>query len=358
VGYVSSHFATHPHVFFLTPLLRNQDREHFEVFCYSDVTVPDEGTASLRALSDQWRETATLDADAFEALVRKDRIDVLVDLDMHTAGNRLLAFARKAAPVQICWLAYPGTTGLTAMDYRITDSFLDPPDGQPLPYSEESLWLPHAFWCYDPLTEPLEVGPPPADSRGAVTFGCLNDASKLNQGVLHAWGSLLSQVPGSRLVVLSTSPESRVRIAESLARYGVDEQRLEVVARLPRVAYLEVYKRIDVCVDPFPCGGHTTTFDALWMGVPVVTLRSEDRIVGRGGASIAANLGLTELVASTPEAYVRIAAELALDLPRLRELRASLRERLTASPLMDGPGFARDLGALFRRAWRRWCEVA
>jgi protein O-GlcNAc transferase len=355
IGYVSSHFSYHAHRFFLSPLFSNHDPEVVEVFCYANVARPDDETQRLRSLVPHWRDTSSLDDEAMAALIRQDAIDILVDLEMHAAGNRLLVFARKPAPVQISWLAYPGTSGLSAIDYRITDPVLDPPGADTDAYSERSLWLPDSYWCYDPLTESPEVSPLPSDSSGYVTFGCLNDHVKLNGATFEAWGRLLGQGGGSKLLLQVPSGETRRHVLDALLAQGVDEPRVGFLDRVGRLSYLRAYHGIDVCLDPFPYCGHTTSLDALWMGVPVVTLLVQGKIVGRAGASVAKNLGLTELVANTPEGYVQIAAALAGDRARLRELRSGLRRRMEASPLMDGRRFARNIESLYRRVWRERC---
>jgi predicted O-linked N-acetylglucosamine transferase (SPINDLY family) len=355
VGYVSAHFSKHGHRFFLRPLFQNHDRERFEIFCYANVAHPDEETEHMRSLVDRWREIRSLDDDEVAALVRKDGIDILVDLEMHAAGNRLLVFARKPAPVQLCWLAYPGTTGLSAMDYRITDRFLDPPDQDGPPYAERSIRLADSFWCYAPLAGELEVGDLPADRASHITFGCLNDYVKINHDVITLWAQLLLRIPTAHLVLLVPSGELRDRVLEGFRQDGIDGKRVELVGRSDRSDYLASYRRIDIALDPFPCGGHTTSLDALWMGVPVVTLRVREKVVGRAGVVFANNLGLTELIAESPEDYLRIASELAHDLPRLRMLRGDLRRRMETSPLMDGPRFARSIEEAYRNAWLAWC---
>jgi predicted O-linked N-acetylglucosamine transferase (SPINDLY family) len=354
IGYVSAHFSYHAHRFFLSPLFANHDPRVVEVFCYANVARPDEETRRFQSLVPHWRDTSALDDDAMAALVREDGIDILVDLEMHAGGNRLSLFARKPAPIQMCWLAYPGTTGLSAMDYRITDPILDPPGADEGAYTERSLRLADSYWCYDPL-EKVEESPLPCDSCGYVTFGCLNDHVKLNPQALEAWGHLLRQVEGSKLVLSVPPGETRQLIRDALGSKGVSEERVQFLDRVGRVSYLRAYHNIDICLDPFPYGGHTTSLDSFWMGVPVVTLLAKSKVVGRGGASIASNLGVTELVATSPEEYVRIAADLAHDRPRLRDLRSSLRGRMERSPLMDAPRFARNMERLYRDAWRSWC---
>jgi predicted O-linked N-acetylglucosamine transferase (SPINDLY family) len=355
VGYVSPDFRDHCQALFFLPLLERHDRQAVEVYCYSHVARPDAVTARIERLADRFRDIGGLrDADAVE-VIRADAVDVLVDLTMHMAKGRLLLFAARPAPVQVTWLAYPGTTGLDSIDYRITDPHLDPPgvDVEGL-YAEASVRLPHSFWCYDPLAREPPVNPLPALQEGRVTFGCLNSYGKTNDEVFALWARVLASVEGSRMVVLAQPGEPRTRARAAFARAGVDPERLAFVGYQPRSAYLAEYHRIDLALDTFPYGGHTTSLDAFWMGVPVVTLLGRT-VVGRAGLCYAHHLGMPEIVATTPDQYVAVAAGLARDVARLADLRSGLRERMERSPLMDAPRFARHLEAAYREMWRRWC---
>ncbi|HEX2876621.1 MAG TPA: hypothetical protein VHP33_35465, partial [Polyangiaceae bacterium] len=250
---------------------------------------------------------------------------------------------------------YPGTTGLGTMDYRVTDRHLDPPELPSAPYAEESLVLPDTFWCYRAGQGVPEVSPLPALSRGYVTFGSLNAFWKLNLPTLQLWARVLTAVPSSKLLLLAPEGAARARVLEVLRGEAVDEARVEFASRRPRLDYLKLYQRIDVGLDSLPYNGHTTSLDAFFMGVPVVTLVGET-VVGRAGLCQARNLGLPELVAETPAAFVAAAVHLATDRDGLARLRAGLRERLQGSPLMDAPRFTANLEAAYRKAWRRWCE--
>jgi protein O-GlcNAc transferase len=353
VGYVSPDFVEHCQNFFLTPVFTHHDRSAVELVCYSSTARPDERTAWYRAHADLWRDVQDLEDAALAERVRDDGIDILVDLTMHMANGRLPMFAEKPAPVQISWLAYPGTTGVEAIDYRLTDRFLDPP-GQPLPYSEESLYLPDAFWCYDPLTREPQVNALPALQAGHVTFGCLNDFVKVHGGVLELWSRVLAAVPDSRLLMLAPHGSARHSTLHAFEQHGIAPARIEFVERQPRARYLETYGRIDLALDCLPANGHTTSFDALWMGVPVVTLLGST-VLGRAGACQAEHLGLPELIACTAEQFVASATGLGQNWARLGALRQGLRARLESSPLMDGARFTRALEATYREAWRRWC---
>jgi predicted O-linked N-acetylglucosamine transferase (SPINDLY family) len=354
IGYVSPDFRTHCQSLFTVPLFSHHDHASFEVFLYSGVGSPDAMTRRLAGHADHVRNLFGIDDRAAADRIRDDGIDILVDLTMHMSGGRPLVFARKPAPVQIAWLAYPGTTGLSAIDYRVTDPHLDPPEDGPGPYAEKPLRLRDTFWCYDPLAEGIDVGPLPAFARGHVTFGCLNNFSKTHAGVFELWARVLGEVRGSRLLVRAPAGQARDRLLHTLGRGGVTADRVEFADFLPRERYLETYRTIDVCLDTFPYGGHTTSLDSFWMGVPVVTLVGAT-VVGRAGLCQAMNLGLPELVARTREEYVQRAVALCSDLEGLSRMREGLRARMEASPLMDAPRFARNMEAAYRSAWRAWC---
>jgi protein O-GlcNAc transferase len=353
VGFVSPNYREHPVGRLVLPLLEHLDRTQVEVFCYSDVTRTDALTDRCRRAADQWREAVPLNDEQLARLVRQDRIDILVDLVLHMSDNRLLTFARKPAPVQVTWAGYPGTTGLSTVDYRLTDPWLDPPGLNDDFYTERSIRLPHSFWCFDPLDGAPEVNAPPSRA-GAVTFGCLNNFCKVNDAVLGLWARVLAQVPGSRLLVLAREGSHRTRTWQVLAQLGIAPERVGFVSPAPRMEYLAYHHALDLILDTFPYTGHSTTLDALWMGVPVVSLCGRPA-VSRGGLSLLANVGLRELVAESPEAYVATAVELARDPARLAHLRAGLRERMRASPLMDAAGFARAVTSALRRMWAKWC---
>jgi predicted O-linked N-acetylglucosamine transferase (SPINDLY family) len=356
IGFVSPDFCDHCQSLFTIPLLRNLDHGQFEMFGYSNVLARDAVTDQIEALFDHWRNISAFSDFQAAEVIRSDRIDVLLDLTMHMHRNRLLVFARKPAPVQCSWLAYPGSTGLDAIDYRLTDPYLDPEDSNDEFYSEKSTRLPDTFWCYDPRSQARAFGRPPAKSAGHVTFGCLNNFCKINPGVLELWSRVLALVSKSRLILLSGQGEHRQRVLDLFQSHGVEPARIEFVSRLPREQYLELYNRIDVGLDSVPYNAHTTALDAMWMGVPTVTLVGKT-VVGRAGLSQLSNIGLTDLVAREPDELVKIAVELAEDVDRLAQLRATLRQRMESSPLMDGPRFARNVESAFRAMWRNWCDA-
>jgi protein O-GlcNAc transferase len=351
IGYVSSGFCRHVVAQFLFPLLAHHDHRLFEICCYSGITTqPDTMTRRLQKCADRWQETVGMSDAELAEQIRKDRIDVLVDLDQHTGGNRLLVFARKPAPVQVAWLGYPCTTGLEAMDYRLTDPYLDPPGSGDENYSEKSLRLPHCFWCYAPPDDSPPVGPLPAEENSQITFGCLNRFDKVSEPALQLWRRVLHAVPQSRLLIHSKIGDHLDAVRRGFEREGIAARRLEFVERKPMLDYLREYGRIDIGLDPFPHGGGTVTCDALWMGVPVVTL-SGATAVGRGGTSLLSNVGLPELIARTPEQYVATAVGLAANLEKLQELRANLRSRMQSSALMDAGRFTADMEAAYRQMW-------
>lgn len=358
IGYVSPDFKQHSVAYFFEPLLAAHDREHVEIFCYAEVARPDAVTERLKVLADHWYSTVGDDDAAVAEQIRQHGIDILIDLAGYTSGTRLRVFGLKPAPIQVSWLGYPNTTGLSAIDYRLTDAVADPPGESDAHYSEELVRLPNGFHCYQPLAGAPEVDALPAQEMGHLTFGSFNTFPKVSENVITTWAKVLSEVPNSRLLLKAwqfADEAVRERCLDIFRANGIADERLELV---PRIAapeeHLGLYGRVDMALDTFPYGGTTTTCEALWMGVPVVTLKA-DRHAGRVGASLLTTLGLEELIADTAEAYVAAAAALAGDLDRLADMRAGLRQRLQASKLCDRAGFARDIEAAYREMWRRWC---
>lgn len=352
IGYVSADFREHCQSLFTLPLLTNHDHERFKIHCYAQLPAADAVSARIATHADAWRPIYGLSDAEVEAVIRADEIDILVDLTMHMSNGRPLLFARKPAPVQMAWLAYPGTTGQPAIDFRITDPWLDPAEFDDGRYVERSLRLPHTFWCYDPGTAP-QVNALPAAQSGQVTFGCLNNFCKVSDISLLLWAQVLCAVPRSRLVLLAAEGSHRNRVEKTLRSQGIAPDRLEFVRFLPRTQYLETYHRIDLCLDTLPYNGHTTSLDAYWMGVPVVT-RVGDTVVGRAGWSQLNNLRLTELAAFDDAGFVRKAVSLATDLAALSNLRQGLRARMRESPLMDGQSFAAAMERIYRQVWREF----
>lgn len=353
IGYVSPDLSGQPVGRFMLPLLAHHDHQCFEIFAYAQVPVPDAITAQLRAGTDGWRSLVGLTDSQVCDLVRRDRIDILVDLTLHMANHRLLVFAGKPAPVQATYLAYAGTSGLTTMDYRLSDPWLDPPGMDETIYSEQTIRLADTYWCYQPVVD-LPLQPPPALANGFVTFGCLNNFCKVNEPLLSLWAKMLMAVPQSQLLLHAREGSHRQRVLDYLQRQGIDPARVSFAGMGLPATYFQRYQAIDIALDTHPYGGGTTSCDALWMGVPLVTWIGPTA-VGRGGLSILANLSLPELAAQSPEDYVQIAVGLASDWPRLQALHATLRQRMLSSVLMDAPRFARNMEAAYRQMWRRYC---
>jgi predicted O-linked N-acetylglucosamine transferase (SPINDLY family) len=355
IGYVSADFREHPVAFFLEPILAAHDHQRFEIFCYADVSHPDAWTRRFEGYADQWRSLVGLSDAQAAAVIRQDGIDILVDLAGHTGGNRLLVFARKPAPVQAAYLGYLGTTGLAAIDYYLTDVHADPPGATEAHYQEHLVRLPECGFCYQPGPAPPVRTDLPARHTGQVTFGCLNTLAKLSDEVLALWARALAAVPNSRIALRSSAgrwAEDWVRA--TLVRHGITAERVMLMGRTAsRFDYLQLLHELDLCLDPFPYNGVTTTCDSLWMGVPVLTLAGNMH-VSRMGVRFLRSVGLDELIAPTPEAYVRLATELAGDLPRLAALHCGLRERMSRSPLMDAARLTRDLEAAYQGMWDRW----
>jgi predicted O-linked N-acetylglucosamine transferase (SPINDLY family) len=358
VGYVSPDFRDHVVGRNLLPVLRHHDRRHFDITCYATVPLRDAMTLQFERSADHWRSIAGLSDEEAADQIRKDQIDVLVDLSLHMVHNRLLIFARKPAPVQVTFAGYPGSTGLSTIDYRLSDPYLDPPGMDESIYSEQTVRLPDSFWCYDPLEDrDVSVNSLPALKNGFITFGCLNNFCKINPTVLAVWAQVMKQVENSRLMLLMRLGSHQQDALASLWQQGIDPARVEIIPPQSRRSYLESYHRIDLGLDSFPYNGHTTSLDSLWMGVPVITLVGE-RVVSRAGWCQLSNLGLGELAGTTSEQFAKISVALAGDLPKLARLRATLRQRMEQSPLMDAPKFTRNIESAYRQMWRKWCGSA
>lgn len=350
IGYISPNFRHHVVGANLLPLFRHHDHGRFEIYGYDGGVRLDSFHEEIRRGADQWRNTVGVSDEALAEMIQQDGVDILVDLTQHMAGNRLPVFARQPAPVQVSFAGYPETTGLEAIEYRLSDRFLDLGTSA----REHVLHL-DSFWCYDSAGVEIEVNDSPAQNTGRVTFGSLNNFCKVNEPVLKLWARVLHEVEGSRLVLLSHLGSHRQHTLDILARAGIDASRIEFATPRPRPEYLGLYHRLDIVLDPFPYNGHTTSLDALWMGVPVVSLAGETA-VSRAGLSQLSNLGLPELAAFTEDDYATIAIQLARDLPRLTDLRKTLRARMEASVLMDATRFARGIENAYREMWRRWCK--
>ncbi len=358
VGYLSPDFYQHSVAFFIEPILATHDRRQVEVYGYASVMRRDALTARLRGLVDHWRDiTPFTDAQVAE-FIRQDGIDILVDLAGHTAGNRLLVFARRPAPVQVTYLGYLNTTGMEAMDYRLTDAWCDPVGVSDNLHTETLVRLPSGLLCFSTPPDSPAVGEPPALSAGCVTFGCFNNSAKITPEVIALWSEILRSVPGSRLLLKSkqfADIGTQRYYRDGFQRNGIEPARVDMAGNSTWRDYLESYHRIDIALDPFPYAGGTVTCHALWMGVPVITLAGRMGFA-RTGVSILSAIGLPELVADSREVYRTKAVELAGDWDRLQQLRAGLRPRMQKSMLMDHERCVTSLEERYRWMWHRWCE--
>jgi protein O-GlcNAc transferase len=356
VGFVSGDFRTHSVAHFFEPILSARDRDAFTYVLYSNFHAQDAVTQRLRAYADVWHDVWQLTDDALIELIRADRIDILVDLSGHMASNRLAVFARRAAPVQVTYLGYPSSTGLTTMDYRIADAVTDPPVPADAWHCERLLRMPDTQWCFRPFGTPAAPGPLPARQAGFVTFGSFNNLTKASDTLLHCWVQILVKSPTAHLRL--TRVRSAQRAAEIIALFGqsgVSPDRIECVSYANEPPYGLQFAGVDIALDNYPYNGVTTTCESLYVGVPVVSLYGRNG-VSRSGLSLLRTIGLGELAASTPERYVDIAVALASDLSRLEILRATLRARFDQSSLRNETGFAANFEELLRTAWRQSVE--
>ena len=358
LGFVSADLGDHPVGYFLIRALEHLDQQQAEIVCYSDRLKDDQMTSRFQSVSTTWRKVVGWSDERLTEQIREDGIDILFDLAGHTSGNRLLVFARKPAPIQITWLGYVGTTGLTAIDYLIADRF-EIPSAAEHDYREQVLRMPDDYVCYDPPSYAPPVSSLPALDHGFVTFGSFNNPAKLTAKVIEVWSQILLRVPRSRLVLKywgMNDPVFSGWIADLLTSQGVDIGRVEFLGKSPHRQLLAEYARIDLALDSFPYSGGLTTCEALWMGVPVVTCPGET-FASRHSLSHLSNVGLTESVARDSAEYVELAVELASDLDRLASTRGRLRAQVAASPLCDGPRFAANFLVRLREVWRRWVEA-
>ncbi|MCS7025708.1 MAG: tetratricopeptide repeat protein [Bryobacteraceae bacterium] len=356
VGYVSCDFRQHPVSFFTLPVFRHHS-PGIEAICYSGVTQPDEWTKQVRQAVSGWRDTAGMSDSELCAAIRQDEIDILIDLSGHTAGNRLLAFAGRAAPVQMSWLGYFNTTGMRAMDYLVVDLVLAP-ENEEAPFVEQPLRLEGCYLCYEGPPYAPEVVAPPSQRSSQFTFGCFNTMAKITPEVIALWSGIVKQVPGSRILLQNATlddPGCRELVRGEFLRHGLGSEQIELRGGLPHRELLARYADVDLALDPFPYNGGTTTCEALWMGVPVVTLAG-DRFVSRVGATILRHAGCACWVAEGPESYQQLAVALAQDSQKLAEIRRCLRQQVRSSLLGDTKAFTRSWENALRMVWRRWCS--
>ena len=352
VGYLSGDFRYHVVTLFMLPVLERHDRASVEVYCYSTADSADSYTQQVAKRTDVWRAVGGLSPAQVAEAIAADAIDILVDLSGHSGTLQLATMAQRPAPVQATWLGYLNTTGLTRIHYRITDRFADPPGATDRYHTESLVRLPHGQWCYRPFLSPPVAAAPPCATKGFITFGAFHQAAKISRTARRLWGEILAQVPDSRLLVVGVAPG---RAQDDLLRdLGVPKARVTCVPYAPLEQYLRLFGEVDIALDSLPFSGGTTSCDTLWMGVPIVTLPGT-RSVSRSASSVVSNVGLTDWIASSPEDYVRRAVRFAGERERLAELRASMRGRMAASPLMNEERFVRDLEAAYRQMWRTWC---
>jgi len=359
VGYVSPDFRDHSVAFFLEPLLDQRDSDSIETYCYANVEKPDAITVLLQEIANHWRDISQQSDDEVADQVVADEIDILVDLAGHTLGGRLGVFAMKPAPVQVSYLGYPATTGVAAIDYRLTDSNADPAGVTDQYHVETLVRLPHGFLCYTPPDNAPTVAGLPATDKGYVTFGSFNHICKISSNTLNVWASILNKVPDSRLLIkykALNDATTRNRLLDRFREYGVATDRIELLDYVPsRTAHLDSYNQVDIALDTFPYNGTTTTCEAMWMGVPVVTLAGREH-AGRVGVSLLQQVGLASFIAQTEQEYVDTAVTMANKLDRLTDLRQKLRSSMAASRLCDRDGFKVAVEDAYRTLWKKWCE--
>lgn len=362
IGYVGADFYLHAQSFFTVPLFEAHDKSKYEIHIFATQAREDHVTERIKTTAKRWHNVAALTDVELAAYIRSLHIDILVDLTMHMSGCRLPAFSLLPAPLQVTWLAYPGTTGLTTMQYRLTDPYLDPPPfipNNPAHYTETSLPLSHTFWCYNPLSNAATTPDPAAQSSTSpFTFASLNNYCKTHPELLRAYAQILSQVPNSRLLLLSPKGSHRTQALKHFSDLNVDPTRVELISSLPREQYLALYRHADLALDTFPCNGHTTSLDALHMGTPVLT-RTGPTALGRAGLSMLTNLGpeFSILITHNTEDFIHQAVQLATRPTELHRLKALLAERFNSCPLTDAPLFARSVENIYRTLWQQWCAT-
>ena len=356
VGYVSGDFRYHVAARVISPVLLNHDAEQIEMVCYATSGQDDAFTQRFRRAAAQWRQIEHMSDDAVARLVRDDKIDILVDLSGHSAGNRLPVFARKPAPVQISAWGLPRGTGMETMDYLFSDPVLIPPESAGA-LVEKVVYLP-CWMPFSPLDDRCDVAPPPFARKGHITFGSFNRLAKASDATLVAWGRILRAMPESRLLLGDEYglPQRNPAFWQRMRAADMPLDRVEIRPDQERQAYLQTYSEIDLSLDPFPQTGGVTTFEGLWMGVPTIALLGKSSSA-RGSAAILHALGLADFVVDSPDAYVERALAKAADPDALAALRPTLRSRLMSSPVGDGPTYARAVEAAYRAAWRSWCAA-
>ena len=359
IGYVSPDFRQHSVAYFIEPIIENHTKAQFSITCYSDHQTEDTFTKRIKTFSSAWRNIQGWPDDRLAEQIRRDKIDILVDLAGHTSSNRLQVFARKPAPIQISYLGYPTTTGLTTIDYRLTDAYVNPPNRGHRPHTEVLIYLPTGFLCYKAPRDAPTVSDVPSAQIRHITFGSFNNLTKVTPDVFSTWARILKAIPSARLLLKNNSlidKATRENCYQKFSHHQIERERLELKGTVSDFAeHLSHYQLIDVALDTFPYNGTTTTCEALWMGVPVVSLKGETD-AGRVGMSLLGRIGHTELVAGSIEDYIDIAVKLAQATKKRAGMRMALRKELLETGICDGRSFVLDLENAYRTTWIRWCE--
>ncbi len=356
IGYVSADFRNHAVAFFIEPILANHNKSRVEIYCYYNHTRHDSHTDRIAAYADHWLACASMSDAQLAERIRADGIDILVDLSGHTGHNRLLVFARKPAPVQVTWIGYPGSTGLTAMDYRITNEGVDPPGLTERYHSESLIRMPDTSVAYRPEPGCPPVNPLPALTSDEFIFASMNNLIKINQSVIKLWARILDAIPHARLMLGNVTDRGVLQqVIEQFSKAGVAADRLILQPRMSLSDYLALHHKIDLALDPFPYNGGTTTMHSLWMGVPVITMAGE-HMASRCAVPLLSRVGLSEFITHNEEEYLQCATQMAQNLPSLNRIRQSIRDRMSASSCEPGT-VTRHLEAAYRKAWRKWCAT-
>jgi len=360
IGYLSGDFCHHSVGFFIEPIITHHDKSEFTVHCYYNHSHHDSVTDRIMASADHWVNCRGMSDNQLADRIRTDSIDILVDLAGHTSDNRLLVFARKPAPLQVTWIGYPDTTGLQAINYRFTDARADPDDGRDQWYSEKLYRLPGCFLCYEPPADCPDITPLSALENAPITFASFNNLTKINDAVVSAWADILQKLPESHLLIkgsIKIDQGLHKNIMKQIARRGISHKRVKFLTRTKSFReHLQLYNKVHVALDTFPYNGATTTCEALWMGVPVISLEGGSH-AARVGSSLLSAVGLNELIATDLENYVRIARELATNRERLLHLRATLREEMRRSSLTDAESATRAIESAYRTMWESYCSL-
>ncbi|WP_136807856.1 tetratricopeptide repeat protein [Desulfosediminicola flagellatus] len=358
IGYVSSDFFSHSVAYFITPIIQAHDKDNYEIYCFSNVSKQDDFTKKIRSIPQiHWRDIQNLNDFDTADLIYKEQIDILVDLSGHTVPNKLKVFAHKPAPIQISYLGYPDTTGLSTMDYRLTDTWADPIETSDLLYSEKLYRLSKGFLCYQPPDNSSLPSKSPALSNGYITFGSFNNFTKISDGVISIWSNILQQTPNSKLLLKSKDLTglAEERLLNDFEKYGIQQERIIRKSFVPSMLeHLEIYNQIDIALDTFPYNGTTTTLEALWMGKPVITLTGNTHVT-RVGCSILQSLGLPELITYSPEEYVEKCTVLAASPEKIDELTRTLRELMMSSNVLNPAMFTTELETVYRKMWETYC---